>query len=42
MDKTVESMCTVGIVLDVEFTATRLRELCKLHGVEPVYEEDDE
>ena len=32
MDKTVESMCTGGFVLDVEFTATRLRELCKLDG----------
>ncbi|MFF8974331.1 DNA integrity scanning diadenylate cyclase DisA [Streptomyces sp. NPDC014995] len=31
-DKTVESMCTGGFVLDVEFTATRLRELCKLDG----------
>ncbi|SDP37605.1 DNA integrity scanning diadenylate cyclase DisA [Actinacidiphila guanduensis] len=32
MDKTVEAMCTGGFVLDVEFTATRLRELCKLDG----------
>ena len=32
MDKTVESLCTGGFVLDVEFTATRLRELCKLDG----------
>ncbi|MEU3599716.1 DNA integrity scanning diadenylate cyclase DisA [Streptomyces sp. NPDC006798] len=32
MDKTVDSMCTGGFVLDVEFTATRLRELCKLDG----------
>jgi diadenylate cyclase len=32
MDKTVETMCTGGFVLDVEFTATRLRELCKLDG----------
>lgn len=32
MDRTVESMCTGGFVLDVEFTATRLRELCKLDG----------
>lgn len=32
MDKTVESMCTGGFVLDVEFTATRLRELAKLDG----------
>jgi diadenylate cyclase len=31
-DKTVESLCTGGFVLDVEFTATRLRELCKLDG----------
>lgn len=31
-DKTVEAMCTGGFVLDVEFTATRLRELCKLDG----------
>lgn len=31
-DKTVESMCTGGFVLDVDFTATRLRELCKLDG----------
>ncbi|MFG2194772.1 DNA integrity scanning diadenylate cyclase DisA [Streptomyces sp. NPDC048639] len=32
MDKTVDSMCTGGFVLDVEFSATRLRELCKLDG----------
>jgi diadenylate cyclase len=32
MDKTVESLCTGGFVLDVEFTPTRLRELCKLDG----------
>lgn len=32
MDKTVESMCTGGFVMDVEFAATRLRELCKLDG----------
>ncbi|MFC4036753.1 DNA integrity scanning diadenylate cyclase DisA [Streptomyces polygonati] len=32
MDKTVESLCTGGFVLDVEFSATRLRELCKLDG----------
>lgn len=32
MDKSVEAMCTGGFVLDVEFTATRLRELCKLDG----------
>src|SRR5690606_34656751 len=31
-DKTVESLCSGGFVLDVEFTATRLRELCKLDG----------
>lgn len=31
-DKTVEAMCTGGFVLDVEFAATRLRELCKLDG----------
>ncbi|WP_371480877.1 DNA integrity scanning diadenylate cyclase DisA [Kitasatospora sp. NBC_00315] len=31
-DKTVESVCTGGFVLDVEFSATRLRELCKLDG----------
>ncbi|NED80998.1 DNA integrity scanning protein DisA, partial [Streptomyces sp. SID11233] len=31
-DKTVESMCTGGFILDVEFSATRLRELCKLDG----------
>ncbi|CAM5385612.1 DNA integrity scanning protein DisA OS=Streptomyces antimycoticus OX=68175 GN=disA PE=3 SV=1 [Streptomyces antimycoticus] len=31
-DKTVESLCTGGFVIDVEFTATRLRELCKLDG----------
>ncbi|WP_221889582.1 DNA integrity scanning diadenylate cyclase DisA, partial [Streptomyces sp. WAC02707] len=32
LDKAVDSMCTGGFVLDVEFTATRLRELCKLDG----------
>jgi diadenylate cyclase len=32
MDKMVESLCTGGFVLDVEFSATRLRELCKLDG----------
>jgi diadenylate cyclase len=32
MDKTVESLCSGGFVLDVEFSATRLRELCKLDG----------
>jgi diadenylate cyclase len=31
-DKTVEAMCTGGFILDVEFSATRLRELCKLDG----------
>ena len=31
-DKTVEALCSGGFVLDVEFTATRLRELCKLDG----------
>ncbi|GAA4980587.1 DNA integrity scanning diadenylate cyclase DisA [Uniformispora flossi] len=31
-DKTVESLSTGGFVLDVEFSATRLRELCKLDG----------
>jgi diadenylate cyclase len=31
-DKTVESMCTGGFNLDVEFSATRLRELCKMDG----------
>ena len=31
-DKTVEDLCTGGFVLDVEFSATRLRELCKLDG----------
>ncbi|SEL41944.1 DNA integrity scanning diadenylate cyclase DisA [Streptacidiphilus jiangxiensis] len=31
-DKQVESLCTGGFVLDVEFSATRLRELCKLDG----------
>lgn len=32
VDRTVESLCTGGFVLDVEFSATRLRELCKLDG----------
>ncbi|MCT2590061.1 DNA integrity scanning diadenylate cyclase DisA [Streptomyces sp. N2-109] len=32
VDKTVESLCTGGFVLNVEFAATRLRELCKLDG----------
>jgi diadenylate cyclase len=31
-DKTVEAMCTGGFPLDVEFSATRLRELCKMDG----------
>jgi len=31
-DKSVDALCTGGFVLDVEFTATRLRELCKLDG----------
>ena len=31
-DRTVESMCTGGFPLDVEFSATRLRELCKMDG----------
>ncbi|MGH8791126.1 MAG: DNA integrity scanning diadenylate cyclase DisA [Stackebrandtia sp.] len=31
-DKTVESLCTGGFNLDVEFSATRLRELCKMDG----------
>ena len=31
-DKTVEPLCTGGFLLDVEFSATRLRELCKLDG----------
>ncbi|WP_347352745.1 DNA integrity scanning diadenylate cyclase DisA [Intrasporangium sp.] len=32
LDKVVESICTGGFVLDVEFSATRLRELCKMDG----------
>ncbi|GAA4685616.1 DNA integrity scanning diadenylate cyclase DisA [Streptomyces chumphonensis] len=32
MDRTVEPLCSGGFVLDVEFSATRLRELCKLDG----------
>ncbi|QPP07200.1 DNA integrity scanning protein DisA [Streptomyces bathyalis] len=32
MDRNVEPLCTGGFVLDVDFTATRLRELCKLDG----------
>jgi diadenylate cyclase len=31
-DRLVESLCTGGFPLDVEFTATRLRELCKMDG----------
>ena len=31
-DATVESICTGGFPLDVEFSATRLRELCKMDG----------
>jgi diadenylate cyclase len=31
-DKQVESLCTGGFVLDVEFSATRLRELAKMDG----------
>jgi diadenylate cyclase len=31
-DKLVDSLCTGGFPLDVEFTATRLRELCKMDG----------
>src|SRR5258707_8096609 len=31
-DKTVEPLCTGGFPLDVEFSATRLRELCKMDG----------
>jgi diadenylate cyclase len=31
-DKVVDSMCTGGFPLDVEFSATRLRELCKMDG----------
>ena len=31
-DKVVEQLCTGGFVLDVEFTATRLRELAKMDG----------
>jgi len=32
MDKAVDGMCTGGFPLDVEFSATRLRELCKMDG----------
>jgi diadenylate cyclase len=31
-DKTVEALCTGGFSLDVEFSSTRLRELCKMDG----------
>ena len=31
-DQTVESICTGGFCLDVEFSSTRLRELCKMDG----------
>jgi diadenylate cyclase len=31
-DSTVESLCTGGFPLDIEFSATRLRELCKMDG----------
>jgi diadenylate cyclase len=31
-DRVVETMCTGGFPLDVEFSATRLRELCKMDG----------
>jgi diadenylate cyclase len=31
-DKSVESLCTGGFPLDVEFSSTRLRELCKMDG----------
>ncbi len=31
-DQAVEAMCTGGFVIDVEFAATKLRELCKLDG----------
>ncbi|MCW2494218.1 DNA integrity scanning diadenylate cyclase DisA [Jatrophihabitans sp.] len=31
-DRTVEMLCTGGFPLDVEFSATRLRELCKMDG----------
>ncbi|MBA2391025.1 MAG: DNA integrity scanning protein DisA [Geodermatophilaceae bacterium] len=32
MDKTVESLCTGGFPLEVEFSSTRLRELAKMDG----------
>src|SRR5262249_46589521 len=31
-DRTVETICTGGFPLDVEFSAARLRELCKMDG----------
>jgi len=31
-DKNVEALCTGGFPLDVEFSSTRLRELCKMDG----------
>jgi diadenylate cyclase len=31
-DRAVEALCTGGFNLDVDFTAQRLRELCKLDG----------
>ena len=31
-DRMVDSLCTGGFVLDVEFSATRLRELAKMDG----------
>ncbi len=31
-DRVVDSICTGGFVLDVEFSATRVRELCKMDG----------
>ena len=31
-DKVVDTLCTGGFPLDVEFSATRLRELCKMDG----------
>ena len=31
-DRSVEALCTGGFALDVEFSSTRLRELCKMDG----------
>ena len=31
-DKNVDALCTGGFPLDVEFSSTRLRELCKMDG----------